>query len=129
MRRRRVQNHRIHRQLARSSRISWLRRVRGHAADVARGGPGAAMGYGGSVTGLPPRALRARRRLQAAASLVKAKGSSLTARLAIGGGQYAEADPAVLEAAPPSARSSTLLGISRVSDRTSSTRGGEPCGT
>ncbi len=57
--------------------------------------------FGAVAVGVPPAAMRARRRLQAAACRVSTSGASLTARLAVGGYHYGEADPAVTEANPP----------------------------
>ncbi len=73
----------------------------GAAAEVARGGTSPAIGYGASAVGLPPAALHRQRQLQAAASRVSASGSSLTARLALGGSGHADVDPAVLHPNPP----------------------------
>ncbi len=101
VRKRAVQKKRARKALSRKPKLKWWRRQGGNAREVARGGAGAELMYGAAAVGVPPAALRARRRLQAAASRVSASGASLTARLAVGGDRYGEADPAVLEANPP----------------------------
>ncbi len=98
---RRIQYKRMKQARRRVPRIKWLRKLGGKAREVARGGAAPKMTYGAKVIGLPPRAAHARRRIQAAASRISASGSSLTAKLALGGEQWCEADPAVLEVAPP----------------------------
>ncbi len=85
----------------RRHKIRWWRRMGGAAAEVARGGTSPAIGYGASAVGLPPAALHRQRQLQAAASRVSASGSSLTARLALGGSGHADVDPAVMHSNPP----------------------------
>ncbi len=71
------------------------------AREVARGGAGPQLTYGGNIIGLPPKIAYRRRRVQAAAVRIRAAGSSLTAKLAIGGEQWRDADPSVLEVVPP----------------------------
>ncbi len=69
--------------------------------QVAKGGLLPAAGYSDPVTGITNAALRDYRRIHAAAAMVQCSGSSLTAKLAIGGDDYAEYDPAVLHCNPP----------------------------
>ncbi len=101
IRKRAVQKKRTRKALSRKPKLKWWRRQGGDAREIARGGAGAELMFGAAAVGVPLAALRARRRLQAAACRVSTSGASLTARLAIGGDRYGEADLAVLEANPP----------------------------
>ncbi len=101
LRRRRTQGQRYSKVKKRINKIRWLAKLRGKARDVARGGAAPQLTFGGRVIGLPPRIRHARRRIQAAATRVRAAGSSLTAKLALGGSEWQEAEPLVTEVAPP----------------------------
>ncbi len=82
--------------MKRKNKIAWWCRAGGqHGGQVARGGVAASSRYGSVVHGLPASHLRDLRRTQAATGKIKAGGASLTARLAVGGKNYTEADPAV----------------------------------
>ena len=85
----------------RRSKVRWWRRLGGDARSVARGGLVASGAHAAEVSGIPPAAMRDLRRAVAAATPVQAVGASLTARLAVGGEQAAEADPRVLMHNPP----------------------------
>ncbi len=98
---RQLMNKRLGKAWNRRHRIRWWRRMGGAAAEVARGGTSPAIGYGATAVGLPPAALHRQRQLQAAASRVSASGSSLTAKLALGGRGHADVDPAVMHSNPP----------------------------
>ncbi len=87
--------------MGRRSRIAWLRRAGGPAKRVARQGALPEHSYGSEVNGLPPAALRDARRINAASSAIQCGGSSLTAKLALGGEAFGEHDPAVLHHNPP----------------------------
>ncbi len=76
--------------------LRWWRRMGGDANAVARGGIIPSVTYGGESIGIRASTMRDMRRTMAAASRVKAGGSSTTARLAIGGQRYGESDPQVL---------------------------------
>ncbi len=101
LRRRRTQGQRYSKVKKRINKIRWLAKLRGKARDAARGGAAPQLTFGGRVIGLPPRIRHARRRIQAAATRVRAAGSSLTAKLALGGSEWQEAEPLVTEVAPP----------------------------
>ncbi len=101
MRRRRAQNKRVKKVARRRGRLRWWRRLGGDAVEVSRGGAIPAVIYGAAATGLPPAALRTARRVQGAMSRIGASGASLTAKLAIGGANYRDVDPAVAHPAPP----------------------------
>ncbi len=87
--------------LKRKNKIKWLRSLGGKAAEVARGGVKPSVAYGDATVGLPPRALSVMRRIQGAASSIKAGGASLTTKLALGGEKHGEADPGVTDPNPP----------------------------
>ncbi len=59
------------------------------------------MSYGAAAVGIPPPLMRDMRKLQATATGVKAGGSSLTAKLAIGGPEAQDYDPIILLGNPP----------------------------
>ncbi len=101
-RRRKVQVQRRRKADARRSRLKWWRAAGGrHAQGVARGGLLSTAAYGDSVIGVSNAALRDYRRIHAASSSIHCSGSSLTAKLAIGGHRYSEHDPGVLFCNPP----------------------------
>ncbi len=87
--------------MRRRSKIAWLRKLGGPAKRVAKTGAFAEQSYGGDVVGLPPAALRDARRIHSASTGVQCGGASLTAKLALGGVNYQEHDPAVLQHNPP----------------------------
>ncbi len=101
LRRRKIQRKRVEKVKKRLHKIAWLARQRGRAKEVARAGAGPQLTYGAKIVGLPPKANYIRRKTQAAATRIRAAGSSLTAKLALGGDNWAEFDPMILEAAPP----------------------------
>ncbi len=87
---------RHHKGMKRKSKVAWWRSVGGaHCHQVVRGGLVASSKYGSIVHGIAPKRMNDLRRAQAAAGRVKAGGSSLTARLAIGGANFEDIDPAV----------------------------------
>ena len=79
----------------RRAKLKWWRSLGGNASAVARAGPGKSLAYGDAAVGLHPRSLCLVRRLQGAASRINAAGSSLTAKLALGGNNYADIDASV----------------------------------
>ncbi len=88
--------------LGRKRRLKWWKAKGGnHASSVARGGLVAGAAYGDPVTGISNAALRDYRRIHGASSSVHCAGASLTAKLAIGGADFGEHDPAVLMCNPP----------------------------
>ncbi len=96
-RQRRVQVKRRRKAVARKSRLRWWRASGGsHAHQVAKGGLLPTASYGDSVIGVTNAALRDYRKIHAASVQVQCAGSSITAKLAIGGYRYGEHDPAVL---------------------------------
>ncbi len=101
IRKRKLLKKRLGKALLRKKRLRWWRKLGGCAREVARGGVQPSVSYGASASGLPPRAQLARRRLQAAASRIGAAGSSLTSKLAIGGANFGDVDPTVLDPNPP----------------------------
>ncbi len=109
IRRRGLLRKRLGKALQRKKKIRWWRKLGGCAREVARGGIQPSVSYGASASGLPPKAQLARRRLQAAASRIGAAGSSLTSKLAIGGSNFSDVDPTVLDPNPPMALLLQLL--------------------
>ncbi len=101
LRRRPIQSKRFAAARARKRKLRWWRRIGGGATRVARGGACPQATYGADVVGIPPAAMRDLRRIQAAASRVSCGGSSLTAKLALGGRRFEEIDPAVLDVNMP----------------------------
>ncbi len=92
---------RLRKAARRRKRLHWLRACGGKASQVARGGIAKQANYEGAVTGIDCRAMRFTRQMQGATCRVRGGGSSLTARLAVGGPDYAEFDPWVLDAPAP----------------------------
>ncbi len=87
---------------ARRGRLKWWRAIGGaHSKSVARGGMTAGAAYGDVVTGISNAALRDYRRIHGAFTTVQCAGASLPAKLAIGGIEFGEHDPAVLMCNPP----------------------------
>ncbi len=103
LRRRAVQNKRRTKARCRLGKLKWLRRHGGPARAVARGGVNPEMSYGDQVIGMTNSLLRDLRRAHAAATTLKVAGSSTTAKLALGGGNYEDFDPAVVRSNPPMA--------------------------
>jgi hypothetical protein len=101
LRKRHIQNKRLRKVKKRAPKLRWLARLSNRAGEIARSGAGPQLTFGAKIIGLPPRAMYLRRRMQAAASRIQASGSSLTAKLALGGVGWKESDPMVLEVAPP----------------------------
>ncbi len=101
LRRRNVLRGRIRKAVKRRGRLKWWKRIGGNAREIVRGGVVPSVAFGAAACGLPPIALHAMRKLQGAASRITAGGESLTAKLAVGGDDYKEVDPAVLDPAPP----------------------------
>ena len=85
----------------RKSRISWWRRQGGNAVSVVRSGLRPAVEFGSDCIGLPDSYLLQLRRIYGAAVGVSCGGSSLTARLALGGNKYEDIDPAAIDSNPP----------------------------
>ncbi len=79
--------------LRRRSRLRWWMRMGGKGEPIAAGGMLPELSYGCDAVGLPPAAMRDARKIIASANAVSAAGSSLTAKLAIGGPQGNDAEP------------------------------------
>ncbi len=79
----------------RRHRLMWLHRVGGRAREVVHGGIAAGKRYGEEVRGIPPGRARTLRVMYGAVAKIKAVGSSLTARLALGDDDYRDFDPVV----------------------------------
>ncbi len=102
LRRRRAQIKRRRKAMDRRRRLRWWRASGGsHVKDVAKGGLIPAASYSDPVVGITNAALRDYRRIHAAAATVQCAGASLTAKLAIGGNNFGEYDPAILYCNPP----------------------------
>ncbi len=100
LRRRRLQERRRRKALARRSKLRWWARLGGDAQHVVESGLSPSIAFGEAANGIPPTMMRDMRRLRGAFGRIKCGGSSLTAKLAIAGRKYTEADPAVLHVAP-----------------------------
>ncbi len=100
LRTRKLLRKRIQKAARRRGRMRWWRRLGGCAREVARGGIMPSISYGASAAGLPPRAQLMRRRMQAAALRIGASGSSLTSKLAVGGPDFGDCDPSVIDPSP-----------------------------
>ena len=96
-----VQRRRLRMAWRRRSRISWWRRLGGNAVNVVRSGASPAVEYGAECIGLTDMALRQLRRIYSAAVGISCGGSSLTARLALGGCKYEDIDPGVINSNTP----------------------------
>ncbi len=96
-----VTRKRLRKAMRRRRRLKWWRNLGGAAHEVARGGLITSIAHGSPAHGIPTSILRDMRRIQAASSTIKASGSSTTAKLAVGGHNYADVDPAVALANPP----------------------------
>ncbi len=101
LRRRRGLRKRMCKNGRRRARLRWWRGLGGDAREIARGGIGPSIAFGATASGLPPKAAHLRRRLQGATTYATASGSSLTARLALGGRKYGDSDPSVIDPNPP----------------------------
>jgi hypothetical protein len=101
LRARPVQQKRFRSPWKRRARISWWRRQRGDATNVARAGVRPSVQYGADSIGITNTGLLCLRRIYGAAVGISCGGSSLTARLALGGSSYVDLDPAVTDANPP----------------------------
>ncbi len=109
LRRRSVLRGRISKAVKRRGRLKWWKRMGGNSREIVRGGVVPSVTFGAAACGLPPIALHTMRKLQGAASRISAGGASLTAKLAIGGDDFKDVDPAVLEPAPPLRQLLTIL--------------------
>jgi ribonuclease HI len=89
----RVANKRKNKHFSRKTKIRWLRLLGGNAREVVRGGLAAGAKYGDKVYGAPPGTLCRLRRAFASAAPIRAAGASLSARLALGGPDFTDADP------------------------------------
>ncbi len=98
---RRVQVKRRRKMVARRGRIAWWRNLGGDARSAMRGGAWASGFYGCDSLGIPPPMLRDMRQLHSGVSKVRCSGSSLTAKLALGGERHDDIDPSVLYCNPP----------------------------
>ncbi len=96
-----VSRKRLMKAMRRRRRLKWWRKIGGNAAEVARGGVVPSVTFGAQANGLPCSILRDLRRMQAATSSIRACGSSTSAKLALGGRNFAESDPGVSHANPP----------------------------
>ncbi len=134
VRRRRVQVARRRKAVARKPRLKWWRLSGGrHVANVAKGGLLPTAAYGDAVVGVTNAALRDYRRIHAASVHVQCAGSSLTAKLAVGGTAYADHDPAVIHSNPtlmpllrklwdqPGCRGGVVMGWRRAQDEVANT--------
>ena len=101
MRRRSIQNKRVAKAVGRSKKIRWWRGIAGKSMQLVRTGARAQLAYGANVVGLNNRALHSLRKIHGAAARVTVAGTSLTAKLAVAGDDYSDADPAVLDAGGP----------------------------
>ncbi len=79
----------------RKRRIGWLRRMGGRAGEVVRGGTQMSEIYGADTAGLNPASMRNLRMMMGSVSKVRAGGSSLTVKLALGGQGARDVDPLV----------------------------------
>ncbi len=87
--------------LRRKGRLKWLRKKGGDARQVARCGVAPSIVYGASSFGLRPATRRRLRVMFGATARIGAGGSSLTAKLAIGGLKHADIDPWVATPSHP----------------------------
>ncbi len=86
----------------RASKIAWWRKLCGkHAKQVVKGGLTPSVTHGGHVHGIPSSVIKKLRAAQASVCKVRCGGSSVTARLAIGGEKHQDIDPAVVIGVPP----------------------------
>ncbi len=85
----------------RKGRLRWLRNLGGDAGAVAIGGIEPSVMFGSEAYGITDATRRDCRRIRAGVCRVRAGASSTTAKLALGGRRYSEADPGVLRANPP----------------------------
>ncbi len=92
---------RLRKALRRKNRLKWLRDNGGRASRVVRDGWRPAVNYEGSVSGISDRTMLLTRRAQGATCRIRCGGASLTARLAVGGEEFEDVDPWVLDAALP----------------------------
>ena len=86
---------------ARLPKIQWFRKHGGNAGIPTRNGLKPGVTYGSCACGLPPVLQHRLRRAIGSVDRVSAAGSSLTARLALGGVAAQDIDPAVIEPNPP----------------------------
>ena len=96
--RRAKQVHRRRQACSRMGRVKWWRGLGGQALSIVQCGLRPSTAYGCGTTGIPPSTMRDLRRSQGAVTGSSCGGSSLTSKLAIGGNEWREADPAVLDA-------------------------------
>ena len=101
IRKRVIQRKRIAGATARTGRIRWWRGIAGKAMHVVRVGVRPQGTYGVEVVGINSTALRGLRKVHAAAARISCAASSTTAKLAIGGEGFSDADPAVLDVGAP----------------------------
>ncbi len=99
--RRRLQEQRRRKAAARRRRLRWWSKLGRNAAKVIDTGLFPSVSYGMHCNGLPPAVLRDARRTRGAFAMVKCHGSSLTAKLATGGKNFSDVDPASVHPAPP----------------------------
>ncbi len=92
---------RLKKAMRRRNRINWLRSRGGKAHNVVKCGIRPAVNYEAAVSGIDNRAMRGTRRAQGATCRIRCGGTSLTTRLAVGGDDYNEIDPWVLDCAAP----------------------------
>ncbi len=92
---------RLKKALRRKGRLKWLRRKGGDARQIARCGVAPSIVYGASSFGLRPATRRRLRVMFGATARIGAGGSSLTAKLAIGGAKHADIDPWVTTPSHP----------------------------
>ncbi len=101
MTRKPIQAKRIGKISKRGGKIAWWRKLCGlHVKQTVRGGLVPSVTHGGHVHGIPSGAMKKLRTTQASVCKVRCGGSSVTARLAIGGDGFRDIDPAVLIGIP-----------------------------
>ncbi len=101
MRQRSTNASRLRKALRRKGRLKWLRNHGGRASRVVRDGWRPAVNYEGSVSGIDDRTMLQTRRAQGATCRIRCGGASLTGRLAVGGEEFNDVDPWILDAALP----------------------------
>ncbi len=87
--------------ISRRPKLRWWSSLGGETKEVVRCGSWPEGLYGSDAIGIPPALLRDARKMHAGIARVKCRGASVTARLALGGRDFQEADPAVIFCNPP----------------------------
>ncbi len=92
---------RLRKALRRKCRLQWLRRNGGRAGRVIKDGVKPAVNDEATVSGVSNHSMNLIRRMQGNACRVRGGGTSLTARLAIGGEAFGDIDPWILDCSAP----------------------------